>query len=92
MQILKKPINYHKKFLKAYLKLIKASPKLKETIKLRLNLFMEDKSNFLLKDHALIGEMKDLRSFSVTGDIRIIYVEYQDLIVLVDIGTHNQVY
>ncbi len=35
----------------------------------------------------------ELRAFSVTGDIRIVYFEINDESVLfLDIGTHNQVY
>lgn len=85
-------LEYHKDFQKAYKKLIKSNPRLKDKIISRLHLFLDNPKNFLLKDHALVGEMEELRSFSITSDIRIIYVRYNDLIVFLDIGTHNQVY
>lgn len=48
-----------------------------------------------MHDHALIGNMGGYRSFSVTGDYRIIYriEENGDIVfVFIDIGTHSQVY
>ena len=43
-------------------------------------------------DHALTDKLAGKRAFSITGEIRAIYVELDDCIVLLDIGTHNQVY
>jgi len=45
-----------------------------------------------LNDHALRGKLMGKRAFSVTDDIRVIYVELDDVIVFLDIGSHNQVY
>ena len=45
-----------------------------------------------LNDHPLQGPKKHLRSFSITGDIRVIYRRAGDTILLYDIGSHNQVY
>lgn len=38
--------------------------------------------------------MKGKRAFSVTGDMRIIFEEFDDyvLVIMLDIGTHAQVY
>lgn len=47
---------------------------------------------YSLRDHALEGNMKGLRAFSITADIRVVYAEDEDFIVLVDVGTHAQVY
>ena len=58
----------------------------------RLLLFMTGELGYPLHDHALTGKLADKRAFSVAGDIRVIYVELEDAIVLLDIGTHNQVY
>lgn len=41
---------------------------------------------------ALTGDLQGRRSFSVTGDIRVIYVELNEKIILLDIGAHNQAY
>lgn len=46
----------------------------------------------LIRDHALTGAKHGFRSFWVTGDIRIIYLQEEDDVQFYDIGTHNQVY
>jgi addiction module RelE/StbE family toxin len=58
----------------------------------RLNMFMEGRLGTPLNDHALTGDMQGRRAFSITGDIRVVYIELQDKIIFIDIGTHNQVY
>ena len=58
----------------------------------RLLLFMIGQLGYPLYDHALGGKLDGKRAFSVTGEIRVIYVELEGTIVLLDIGTHNQVY
>lgn len=69
---------------------------MQKRVKERIELFQVDKSNPLLRDHGLKGTMYPMRSFSITGDLRIIYeeVEFQGdkLVIFIDIGTHNQVY
>ena len=47
----------------------------------------------LLKNHPLTGAKRELRSFSVTGDVRIVYqLSGDDDAIFFDIGSHNQVY
>lgn len=55
-------------------------------------MFLDNPKNSSLKDHALIGKKAGYRSFSITGNIRVVYKIVEDGIVLYDIGTHNQVY
>ena len=44
------------------------------------------------KDHQLVGNWKDFREFHLGGDLLVIYkVEKNDLI-LIRIGTHNQLF
>lgn len=47
-----------------------------------------------LKNHPLVGKLSGKRALSVTFDTRIIFEEYDDyiLVIMLDIGTHNQVY
>lgn len=84
-------IFFHKSFDKSYKKLPK---KLKDKIddvieKFRLNPF-----DPILKNHQLSGKLKGRRAFSVTGDYRVIFEECDDyvLVIMLDVGTHNQVY
>jgi len=87
MQIL-----YHKNFLKNYKKRIVSNEKLDLQFKSQLEKFLADPSDVTLKNHKLTGQMKTYWSFSVTGDVRVIYRKVPDDILLYDIGTHNQVY
>lgn len=65
---------------------------LDKKFKERLKLFIENKSNSILKDHALKGIRSEYRAFSITGDIRVVYEKVSGGILFHDIGTHNQVY
>lgn len=59
----------------------------------RYQLFIENRDNSILKDHKLAGDLVGLRSFSITGDIRVVYrLNSSTTAEFIDIGTHNQVY
>lgn len=44
------------------------------------------------KDHSLKGEWDDFREFHVSGDLLVIYQVENDVIKLVRIGTHSQLF
>lgn len=46
----------------------------------------------LVNSHPLTGSMAGLYSFSINDDYRVIYVVHKNTILIVDIGTHAQVY
>ncbi|MCL5784441.1 MAG: type II toxin-antitoxin system mRNA interferase toxin, RelE/StbE family [Patescibacteria group bacterium] len=85
-------ISYHKNFLKHYQTRILPNSKLIAQFKQRLELFLKNPQDPLLKDHLLIGNKSSYRAFSITGDIRVIYQTTKDGVLLYDIGSHNQVY
>ena len=85
-------IKYHKDFLKSYKKRIKPYPKLASQFTSQLNKFINNPKDPSLRDHKLIGKKKSFRAFSVTGDIRIVYIITDNEIWLYDVGSHNQVY
>lgn len=87
MQIL-----YHKNFLKNFKKRIAPNKKLSAKFKSQLERFILDSSASILRNHRLIGKKSDFWSFSVTGDIRVVYKIVNSQILLYDIGSHNQVY
>lgn len=93
-KLVKRKITYNKSFLKAYEKITRSNLKIKTKIKEKIRLFSENPSSPILKDHALVGDMDSLRSFSITGDVRIIYSYNvkENTVIFLDIGTHNQVY
>jgi addiction module RelE/StbE family toxin len=86
-------IERHPIFIKAFKKRISRDVKLVNKFEKRLDLFLKNPHNPLLRDHSLIGAMRGYRSFSVTADIRVIYYQKDETVaVFYDIGTHNQVY
>lgn len=86
-------IQLHPKFKTAYKKRIAYSSKLVSRTEERIKLFKENPLNPVLKDHVLIGRLKSLRSFSIAGDIRIVYQPInKNNVIFLDIGSHNQVY
>ena len=80
-----------KKWLKAYSRL---TPPQKRQIDAALIAYAKDRTDPKLADHVLKGQMKGLRAFSAAWDLRIIYREEGGFItiILLDAGTHNQVY
>lgn len=81
------------RFKKAYKKRIATNKKLALQTKERISLFQYNPSSPILRDHPLTGAKKGLRAFSVTGDIRIVYLPIsENEVTFLDIGSHNQVY
>lgn len=86
-------IQLHPQFKNAYKNRIASFPKLVSKTEERIQLFKENPRNPILRDHGLTGKLCKLRSFSVGGDIRIIYQPIsKDSVLFLDIGSHNQVY
>ena len=85
-------IKYHKEFLKNYKKRIKPYPKLASQFTKQLTIFIKNPKETCLRDHKLVGKKKSFRAFSISGDIRVVYLIVNDEIWLYDIGSHNQVY
>ena len=84
-------IRYHKNFTKAFLKL---SPKIQDKIEETISVFQKNPHEPQLNNHALHGRQKGLRAISVSGDLRIIFVEENnyEIVEILHAGTHTQVY
>lgn len=87
-----KPIKRDRTFEKHFRQRISPHTKLVYQFKERLALFMAGELGYPLHDHALTGKLAGKRAFSVAGDMRVVYIELEDSIVFLDIGSHNQVY
>lgn len=87
-----KRVELHHSFVKSYVKRIAKDEKLSKQYEARVGMFIAGYRGASLKDHALTGDLQGRRSFSITGDIRVIYIELTEKIILLDIGTHSQVY
>lgn len=85
-------IVYTDTFRKHFSKRIKPHHNLNVKFSERVNLFIISPNNPILKDHPLRGRHQELRAFSITGDIRVVYFIKDNITYFADIGTHNQVY
>lgn len=86
-------IKLHSGFKKVFKIRIAPNKKLVLQTEERIALFQTNHENPILKDHGLIGAKRKLRAFSVSGDIRIVYLPISQMeVIFIDIGSHNQVY
>ena len=82
------------KFGKSYKKRIAKNPSLVQRFEDRLLFFEKEPFHPSLETHKLSGKLDDLWAFSVANDCRVL-VDFQDdnqVALLLDIGTHDQVY
>lgn len=86
-------IQYSKKFKKNFCKRVPEGSTLDQKYNERLNIFITDLKNKIIKDHKLTGNLKNYRAFSISGDVRVIYYQLsEEKVLFIDIGTHNQIY
>ena len=84
-------IRFHKHFEKRYKKLRKGE---KEKVLTAMAQFGKNPFDPILKNHPLRGAASGKRSFSAAHDLRIIFEEFDGyiLVIMLDVGTHIQVY
>lgn len=84
-------VHFHRLFKKQFHKL---HPKIQQKADKVIAQFVKNPRALALRNHPLRGSMLGERSISVTGDIRIVFKEYDNYkkVTLLRIGTHNQVY
>jgi addiction module RelE/StbE family toxin len=84
-------IEYSKNFIKDFRR---CPENIKNNFKSRLEIFIQDKNNVVLNNHALLGELKRYRSLNITGDWRAIFedIDNGEIVYFVAIGTHSQLY
>jgi addiction module RelE/StbE family toxin len=87
-----KKLEYSKQFQRRLKQRYAHQPKVIERLKRQLELFSQGVRKEPINDHPLTGKLKGLRAFSVGGDVRVVYQEAEDYYLLLDIGSHNQVY
>ncbi len=83
-------------FLRASKRLLKRNLKLAEKVSRTLSLLKTDINSPTLKTHKLQGKYEGLWACSVEYDMRIVFeivqVEGEDALLLLKIGTHDDVY
>lgn len=81
---------------KTFLKTFNKFPrKIQEKIISRLDLFLSNPNEQILNIHELTGELKGIKSFNVSGDLRVWYMENKEkeiVLILLKVGTHSQLY
>ena len=86
------------KFKRSFKRLVKKNPQLQDKVLAVLETLSNDPFTPSLKSHKLTGRLAGLWACSAAYDCRIIFAfkvepeTGEDLIVLVDIGSHDEVY
>lgn len=84
-------IIFHRDFSKAYSKLGKAGQK---AVDKTIQLFEQNKNDPKLNNHPLKGKRSGIRSLNVKFDLRILFIEEQDylMVIMLKVGSHAELY
>lgn len=82
-------IVFRKHFVK---KLHKLDPKVKVAFEERLNIFRLNKFDQILYNHFVDKRYPGCRSINITGNYRVIFKDFGELIYFIKIGTHSELY
>ncbi|WP_456325885.1 type II toxin-antitoxin system RelE/ParE family toxin [Desulfonauticus submarinus] len=86
-------ISFSQSFKRAFKKKIKNSAHLEGLFWDKVEKFINNPFDRELKTHKLSGNLKDLWSFRVDYDMRVIFFfEGNDKAIFIDIGSHDEVY
>ncbi|OGD83751.1 hypothetical protein A2572_00840 [Candidatus Collierbacteria bacterium RIFOXYD1_FULL_40_9] len=77
-------------FVKILSKKIKRNPLLRNKIDKQINLLIKDYHHPSLKTHKLSGSRNDQHSIWIEGNIRITFKIVKNVIILVDLITHDE--
>lgn len=86
---------WDERFKKIYKKWVRQHPELKAQFAKKLLQFEEDPFHPALKTHSLSGVLKGLWSFRITYEQRLVFDftdECRTQVILIDIGSHEEVY
>ena len=84
---------WDQKFKKSLKKRLGKSDELTDKFKSKIKLFEEDPFNPILRTHKLSGILKDYWAFSIDYNLRVIFKFIDsNTALLIDIGTHDEVY
>lgn len=86
-------ISFSKSFKRAFKRRIAENKEREERFWTKVEVFKENPFSSTLRTHKLSGKLKDLWSFSVEYDTRVIfYFVDENRVIFLDIGTHTEVY
>ena len=79
-------------FLRKYKKLTKKNPHLAQILDEKFALFDRNPKHQSLRLHKLSGKKTEQRSITIKGNLRVIFQYINEGILVVDIGSHDEVY
>ncbi len=82
-------IIFHKNFKKKFKKL---PLKIQQQFYKRIELFLQNKFNKVLNNHAVGRVFPNCHSINISGDYRAIFYNQEDRVVFIIIGTHSDLY
>ena len=86
-------IAFSSSFKKSFKKRLKRQQDLEDKFWQRVEIFKNNPFDARLKTHKLSGKLKDLWSFIIEYDLRVVfYFCDENRVVFVDIGKHDEVY
>ena len=84
---------WDRKFIKILKKWKRKHPEIIEIMEYKLGLFVENPFHSKLKTHNLSGNLKEYWAFSISHEQRLIFKFISaDAVLLINIGTHDEVY
>jgi len=89
---MRRKIKFAESFPKKAKKLLKKNPSLEDVFREVLHRLSEDVFISSLHTHALSGDLKGKFVCTLTYDLRIIFKLSDDAVLLLDIGSHDEVY
>ncbi len=85
-------ISFSKELTSELKKIKRKQPQLFKKVQKQLKLFQKNTKHPSLRTHKLRGSLKNTRSISVEGNIRLIYTFKENEAIFFKIGNHDKVY
>ena len=86
-------VAFSSSFKRAYKKRIKGQKEKEDAFFKKMEIFIDEPYHPQLRTHKLSGQLKDLWSFSIDYNIRVIfYFVDEQHVIFENIGTHDEVY
>lgn len=89
---MKRKLEYSPTYLKKAKKIAEKNPRLKAPYTELLNKLADNPFDPLLHTHPLTGNLKGKHACSLTYELRIVFKLHDDIVHLLDIGSHDEVY
>ena len=87
-------VTFYSSFKRAFKKKVKTRKAIENLFWEAVSIFVKDPFHHSLRTHKLSGKLKDLWSFSVEYNLRVLFYfeENNTKAIFMDIGTHDEVY